>query len=212
MPLAALLAALLLAGDPADSGPVSTAPEAAAPQAPPDAQPAASAPTPAVLGKEDIPPGAPTDDYGFVAWCYGALGEYLDIYETIKPELKAIDKRFGSSVNEPEPYMSDVAEEKQAMKRFSDALRAAEKASPTYITQQGVDDINKGRGIWAAAKLQPKRKLADAWLFWGLPNHCETTAQALKTRSALLGQALATNVKPDTPEPAPPAAPSAPAN
>src|SRR5581483_61441 len=99
MPLAALLAALLLAGDPIDSGPVVTAPPVGAPQAVPSQTQPVAAPSPATAAAaEDIPPGAPTDDYGFVAWCYGALGEYLDIYQTIKPELKDIDKRFGSSV------------------------------------------------------------------------------------------------------------------
>ena len=39
------------------------------------------------------------------------------------------------------------------------------------------------RGIWAAAKLQPHRKLADAWLFWGIPKRCETAAKTLKSHA-----------------------------
>src|ERR1700744_4320001 len=66
----------------------------------------------------DIPPGAPSDDYGFVAWCYGALSESLTIYDQVKPDLKAIDEMFGTSVQEPEPYMSDIAAERVALKRF----------------------------------------------------------------------------------------------
>jgi hypothetical protein len=39
--------------------------------------------------------------------------------------------------------------------------------------------------------MQPHRKLADAWLFWGIPKRCETTAKALKAHSAPHGQPLA---------------------
>jgi hypothetical protein len=128
----------------------------------------------------DIPPGAPTDDYGFVAWCYGALDQVI-------PDLKDIDKLFGTSVQEDAPYTADVAAERVALKRFGAAIEAAERASPTLISAQGAASIQAGRGIWAAAKLQPHRKLADAWLFWGIPKRCETTAKALKSHSATHG-------------------------
>ena len=137
----------------------------------------------------DIPSGAPTDDYGFVAWCYGALGEYLSIYDLVTPDLKDIDKMFGTSVQEDEPYTADVAAERVALKRFGAAIEAAERASPTPIADKGVYAIQSGRGIWAAAKLQSHRRLADAWLFWGIPKRCETAAKALKTRSAPLPEA-----------------------
>jgi hypothetical protein len=134
----------------------------------------------------DIPAGAPTDDYGFTAWCYGALGEYLTIYDTVVPDLKDIDKMFGTSVQEDMPYTADVAAERVALKRFGAALSQAERASAKPIADTGVAAIQSGRGIWAAAKLQPHRKLADAWLFWGIPKRCETAAKALKTRSTPL--------------------------
>jgi hypothetical protein len=139
----------------------------------------------------DVPSGAPTDDYGFVAWCYGALGEYLSIYDVVKPDLKDIDKMFGTSVVEDQPYSADVAAERVALKRFGSAIEAAERASPTPIAAQGVADIQSGRAIWAVARLQPHRKLADAWLFWGIPKRCETTAKALKSLPALPVQARA---------------------
>ena len=82
-------------------------------------------------GGQDIPRGTPTDDYGFVAWCYGALDESIGIYETVKPDLKAIDVLFGSPVQEDVPYEHDVAGERLALKRFQAALVAAEKASPS---------------------------------------------------------------------------------
>jgi hypothetical protein len=135
----------------------------------------------------DIPAGAPTDDYGFTAWCYGALGEYLTIYDTVVPDLKDIDKMFGTSVQEDEPYSADVAAERDALKRFGAAIDGAERGSPQPITLEGVASIQAGRAIWAAAKLQPHRKLADAWLFWGIPRRCETAAKALKAHAHLAG-------------------------
>lgn len=179
MPLAALLALSILANSAPADAPVTTAPPAAVDQK------AASD------DWDEIPPTAPRDDYGLVAWCYGALDEYLSIYEVVKPDLKAIDKMFGSPVHESEPYAEDIAGERQALKRFAAAIEAAERASPQPIAFRGAAAMDKGRSIWSAAKLQPRRKLADAWLFWGVPNRCETTAKSLKERSILLGQAMA---------------------
>ena len=155
---------------------------------------------------EDIPPGAPTDDYGFVAWCYGAMDESILVYQQVIPELTAIDRRIGSPVHEAVPYADDVAEERLALKRFAAAMEAAERASPEPIADRGAADINLGRSIWSQAKLQPPRRLAQAWLMWGSPDHCETVAQSLKTRATLLGQAMAIDAPTvDAPAPVAPA-------
>jgi hypothetical protein len=191
MPLAFLIALTLLASDPTPSDSVvTTAPSQAAAAA----KPAEPAPPAAEADSDGIPPGAPTDDYGLVGWCYGALGEYLTIYDDIKPDLKAIDKMFGSPVVEAEPYHDDMAEARKAEKRFAAAMEAAEKASPQPISQHGADSIAKGRGIWSVVRLKTRRNLVDAWLFWGVPDRCETTAKTLKTRATLLGQAMAVSV------------------
>lgn len=150
--------------------------DAAAAQPPaPDAQaaPAAQSET------EDVPAGAPTDDYGFVSWCYGALDEYLTIYPKVLPDLKDIDKTFGSPVQEDVPYAKDVALEHKALDRFAAAMQAAQKASPQPIADQGQAAVAQGRGIWAKVEALPSRQLADAWLFWGVPVRCETTAKSL---------------------------------
>jgi hypothetical protein len=55
-------------------------------------------------GGEPLPPGAPTDSYQLSAWCYGALDEYLGIYDKVKPDLRDMDHMFGTSVVEDEPY------------------------------------------------------------------------------------------------------------
>jgi hypothetical protein len=183
MSLAALAAALLFAAEPGQAS--TPAPQAAAPAA-----------DQAQIKVEDddndgVPANAPKDDYRFVAWCYGALDEYLQIYDQVKPDLKAIDKMFGSPVKEDEPYHDDIVEDRKALKRFAAAIEAAEKASLHPIAPEGAAAMQGGRDIWAEARLQPSRKLADAWLFWGVPNRCDKVAGQLKARATLLGQAFA---------------------
>jgi hypothetical protein len=62
-------------------------------------------------------------------------------------------------------------------------MAAAEKASPQPINTQGQAAIAQGRNIWSKAEALPSRKLADAWLFWGVPVRCETTAKSLRAHS-----------------------------
>ena len=160
---------------------------------------------------EPLPPGAPTNPYELSAWCYGALGEYLDIYDRVKPDLRAIDKMFGSSVkNEKEPYGSDIAASRDELRVLANAVEAAEKASPSPIQQQGAEAIKRGRGIWAPAEGKTGRELARAWLTWGLPDKCDSTARELAASSAVLGQALKYNAGADTPAPATSAEPVTP--
>jgi hypothetical protein len=205
MPLATLIALSLVAAEPVDA---SAAPP---PRPAVAAAPAAAPKKPADDGDwDEIPTNAPRDDYGLVAWCYGALDEYLSLYDVVKPDLKAIDKLFGSPVQESEPYAEDIAGERQALKRFAAAMEAAERASPQAIAGHGVAAMDKGRSIWSAAKQLPRRKMADAWLFWGVPKRCETTAKSLKASATLLGQAMAIGAPAVDPAPAPPVAPAAP--
>ncbi|HZC17624.1 MAG TPA: hypothetical protein VE309_12765, partial [Caulobacteraceae bacterium] len=130
---------------------------------PATAPPADPNPVVASHETEDIPPGAPTDDYGFVNWCYGATDEYLTIYTKVLPDLVDIDKTFGSPVKEKVPYAADVAAQHLALKRFAAAIDAAEKATPDPINgTEGQAAIAKGRSIWSVAETLPTRKLADA--------------------------------------------------
>jgi len=167
MPLAFLIALTILQAD------------ATTVQPPPDTSASAQASAVAPNETEDVPVGAPTDDYGFVSWCYGALDEYLAIYPRVLPDLKDIDKAFGSPVQEDVPYAKDVALEHKALDRFATAMQAAQKASPQPIADQGQADVAQGRAIWGKVEALPSRQLADAWLFWGVPVRCETTAKSL---------------------------------
>ena len=159
-------------------------------------------PAPPPNAGEPLPPGVPLDDYPLTAWCYGAMSEYLDIYGRVKPDLRAIDKMFGTSEpNETEPYASDMAAARDELKVLAEAVEAAEKASPKAIAPEGVEAIKQGRSIWAPIEAKTRRELARAWLSWAMPDRCDSTARALTEKSALLGQALKYNVEqpPETP-------------
>jgi hypothetical protein len=166
MPIPALLLSLsLIAADPAPA---------------PDAEP--------------LPAGAPTESYPLAAWCYGALSEYLDVYDRVKPDLRAIDKMFGSSEpHEKEPYADDMAAARIELKKIGHAVQAAEQASPAAISPRGIQAIDQGRAIWRPAEMKTSRELARAWLTWALPDRCAVNAKDLATKSALLGQALKYN-------------------
>ena len=167
----------------------------------------AGAPAAAATDAEPLPAGAPSDPYELTAWCYGALGEYLTVYETVKPDLRDIDKMFGTPVLEDEPYQADMAAARQELKMIGEAVTAAEKASPRPIAPIGVAAIKQGAGIWAVALTKPHRALARAWLTWALPDRCDTVARQLQARSALLGKALTYNNRPSQEPPRQPQSP-----
>ena len=153
---------------------------------------ASSAPPP-TDGGEPLPPGAPTDEYELSAWCYGALSEYLSVYDKVKPDLVDINKLFGDPVREDEPYQSDIAAARKELKVIGGAVTLAEKASPQPIAPQGAEALRMGRGIWSVAETKTNRELARAWLTWGLPDRCDSVSRQLAAKSLLLGKALSYN-------------------
>jgi len=193
MALAALLALTLVAGDPSapsqspglrgaesqgangQNTPIATAPDRTITIQADPAPAAADAD-----GDQDIPPGAPRDDYGFVAWCYGAMDESILVYQQVLPELKAIDARIGSPVKEAVPYAQDVAEERIALKRFAAAMEAAERASPGPSPNWAPRTSIRAARSGPRPSCKPSRQLAHAWLMWGSPDRCETAAQDVK--------------------------------
>lgn len=180
MATAFLLALALIAQD----APVSTAPTASAP--PPRTQPAAT---------------APTDDYGYVGWCYGALGGYVELYDKVMPEVTRIEKTFpgpdGFNAAMKE-YPAMRAQAKKDLATYRSAIVAAEKASPRPISEYGAAAIKKGHSVWTGADQIDKARLAQVWMSWSPPGDCDTRAKALETKSNLFGQALNYNVKKDS--------------
>ncbi len=163
---------------------------------------------------EPLPAGAPTDPYQLTAWCYGAMGEWIQIYDRVKPDLRAIDKMFGSSVrDEQDPYASDMKAARDELKVLAQAVDDAEKASAQPISEQGVAAVKLGQAVWRPAEGESNRRLADAWLTWALPDKCDAVARDLSQRSKLLGKALtynaATGDDANAVSPSNPAAPTA---
>ena len=175
----------------------------------------------AMMGQSSVAPAAapPTDDYGYVAWCYGALGGYVDLYDQVMPEVTRIEKTFPgpdgvAAALKIYPEMQTQA--RGDLKTFSSAITAAEKASPRQISEYGGAAVKKGRSVWMGAGSANKARLAQEWMSWSPPRDCETRAKALERRSNILGKALiynaakapeATSQAPVTAiaEPAPPA-------
>jgi len=150
-------------------------------------------------GGEPLPPGAPTDSYELAAWCYGALSEYLTVYEKVVPDLRDIDKMFGTSVVEEKPYTSDMSAARVELKLIGESVTDAEKASPQPIAQRGLGALRQGQSIWSLAETKTSRELARAWLLWALPDRCDSNARELAQRSLLFGKALSYNADSSSP-------------
>lgn len=193
MPLAPLLALALLTADPA--------------------------PAPAVLPEEPVPAGAPSDDYGLVSWCTGALAGHMALFPLVKPELDALPD------DRPKETAALDAEQAKAgrdyLTLYKKATDAAEKASPRPINERGLAMRRTGYAIWAVARGAADSKARMwTWLSWELPGRCETAAERLYEKSLLSAQALgidlvggssAASQKPVTPVVDGPPKPTAPA-
>lgn len=156
---------------------------------------------------------APTDDYGYVGWCYGAISAYVELYDLAMPEVTRIERAWptpGTEENLSKVYPAQRDEAKQDILLFVRAMQAAEKASPSPIQTQGADAIRRGRAVWTGATSVPKAQLAQFWMSWSPPAKCGETAKTLEARSLLLGQALTYNMKPVVVGSAPVAAPADP--
>ncbi|MBN9319372.1 MAG: hypothetical protein J0I28_06790, partial [Caulobacterales bacterium] len=161
----------------AQDGPVATSPEAARqprPAPPPEPVEPPAPPAP-VLGQSAA--SAPTDDYGYVAWCYGAVSGYVDLYDTAMPEVTRIERAFPTPSTEENitkvyPEQRDAA--KASLIAYQDALTAAEKASPQPINVRGGQAVSRGRGIWAAARTVTKAQLGQFWMGWAAPADCDS--------------------------------------
>ncbi|KSB88448.1 hypothetical protein AS593_19185 [Caulobacter vibrioides] len=140
----------------------------------------------------------PSDEYGYIAWCYGALGGYVDLYDKVMPEVTRIEKAFpgpdGAAAALKE-YPAMRIQARSDLKVYASAITAAEKASPRPISEYGASAMKKGRSIWGGSEAIDKARLAQVWMSWSPPGDCETRAKALESKSNLFGQALNYNVK-----------------
>lgn len=171
-------------------------------QAEPSAAIAAAAVTPPVAEDGDIPKGAPSADYDFVAWCHGALTGHMALYELVKPELKAIE-RPEEVAEEEKADVEQMKAGREYLALYTRAMHAAAKAHPKEMAERREKAEAQGAAIWEPAKSAEPRTRMWSWLLWDLPGRCEVAAKRLETRSGVLGAAFRTS------EDAPAAAPAA---
>jgi hypothetical protein len=169
MLLASLFALALMTAEPPPTAPVATAPKA--------------------VPEEPVPAGAPSDDYGFVSWCSGALAGHMALYKQVKPEL--------DSLPDPKPAETAALDADQMkagneyLALYKKATDAAEKASPRPISERGAAERQHGEAIWNTARNATDKKAAMwTYLSWELPGRCETAAERLYEKSLLNAQAL----------------------
>ncbi|WP_297509757.1 hypothetical protein [uncultured Caulobacter sp.] len=157
------------------------------------------------------PNAPPTDEYGYVAWCYGALGGYTSLYDRVMPEVTRIEKAFPGPDGVQaalKTYPELRAQAQKDLKTFASAITAAEKASPRPISEYGGAQVKRGAAMWSGADSVDKARLAQMWMSWSPPGDCERRAKALEVKSTILGKALnynaASAVNAQSPAPASP--------
>lgn len=157
------------------------------------------------------PNAPPSDEYGYVAWCYGALGGYASLYDQVMPEVTRIEKAFPGPDGVQaalKTYPEMRAQAQKDLKTFASAITAAEKASPRPISEYGGAQVKRGAAIWQGAASVDKARLAQMWMSWSPPGDCEKRAKTLEMKSSILGRALNYNASSATKPPPAPAAPA----
>ena len=148
---------------------------------------AQSTPAAKVDGEDPFPSGAPTDDYGFIGWCYGALAGHMDLYDKVLPDVRSIEAAFPDS-NRPidkvmEDYSAQHTEGRRLLRSWDRALGVLEATHRTGgLTRAAA--VGKGRDFWKGSQTAEARQLAQLWMSWGLPGRCETTAARLDPAQA----------------------------
>ena len=178
MGFAALLSSLaLMAASPsalvlaqADAPPVSNQ------AADPDRQASADA---VAAGDEPFPTGAPTDEYGFMAWCYGALATHLALYDQVLPEVRRIEGEFpdaGTTLDKVmDTYKSQHEIGRKLLAHYGRALDIEEATGKTGGIERSVA-VAKGRDAWKGSDTTDPRQLAQIWMSWDLPHRCQVIA------------------------------------
>ena len=163
---------------PAPEAPVATTDASASTQANADA---------VAKGEDPFPTGAPTDDYGFVAWCYGALSGHLALYDKVLPEVRRIEAEFPDSKTPIDRVMDGYTVQHQRGQRllvvWSSALDRQDAAGNAASADRAAD-IAKGQDVWTGSDTAEPKQLAQLWMSWALPGRCRSTAAKLAPKSA----------------------------
>lgn len=163
--LSFLLAAAQQTTPPAEDGPVAT--QRSTPRIPPG--------PPVDINNLPIPAGAPSDDFGFVAWCHGALRGHMELAKQIDEsdeEQEAIGREY--------------------LRSYEEALSSAPRSRTTEGARAAAEAREVGYGAWAAARTAQNRETQKfTYLGWQLPGRCEHAAKRLASGSDVLGAAMA---------------------
>jgi hypothetical protein len=141
------------------------------------ASPAAATPS----NDPNYPPDAPTDDYGFVAWCYGALSGQMELYQLVKPDLDALATSDAERADNNKLDDEQMAAGRDYLGLYQRAMEAAEEATPK-LNIRGGEAISEGHSIWDKARIADAKTRMWSYLNWDLPGRCETTAHKLLKR------------------------------
>ena len=145
-----------------------------------DAAPAAAARAPDPADDENaLPSGAPDDDYGLVAWCYGALSGHEALYDQVLPEVRRIESAFPDSDRPIDKVMGDYTQQhavgRRILIRYGHALDILEQTGKANGADRAAA-VARGREAWKGSETADPRQLAQLWMSWGLPRRCQTTA------------------------------------
>lgn len=139
----------------------------------------AMAPTSLSQDITDIPPGAPSDDYGIVGWCQGALSGHMSLYSVVRPELKS-RSRSGDAKEDAEMEQAQLHAGREYLDLYDRARRAADARNGAADKARGDIAQEAGGHIWdEAGRADPQTRMWS-WLMWELPARCETAARRLE--------------------------------
>ena len=199
--------------------PKAAAPVVAQPSAPaPATTQTAAAPRPPAGPYDDLPRGAPNDDYQFVSWCEGVLSTHMELYSRVKPELDAISQRWNTVDEDAKNYSAQQIAGRETLALFRRSLAAAEGASTRNLVPERMIATRGGIERWAELGTVDARNQAYSWMNWELPERCVRIAHQLEERSLLMAPLLRSTLataptvappRPVIPPPAPSATPPA---
>lgn len=156
----------------------------AAPAAPPPAPP----PPPADSDAAAIPPGAPDDDYGLVAWCEGALTGHMALFPVVKPELDRMEQS-GDKAKDAEMDAEQQAAGTEYLELYARARRAAE-ARGDGAPARAETLKRSGETLWAPVRAADANARMWSWVMWELPARCETAARRLESGTSASSDVL----------------------
>lgn len=127
----------------------------------------------------------PDDDFGYLAWCTGAIKEYLALYPQVMPEVIRIEKAFptangGGDALKVYPELKAQAEyDLGAFDAVLTALEALE-TRPDGVPRE--ESAKRGQALWDEVHKIGKARMAQLWMSWSPPARCDLARQRLTRR------------------------------